>query len=439
MENLHSSTWCPLPFLSLTIHPTGKLTHCMMSEEPMGDLNSGWDNENFQTMRKTMLAGNWNLKFDDTEPGIHYQSQGGELTTGEADCGNCYLKESRGLQSQRQNWLNNMRKLFEEGTYESACNITDNQIYHLNLNLSNICNFKCRMCSPNYSNSLIPDFNHLHSIGSPIRYYRKNQNKQIIDVDYILEQYGSQLSRLNTIWVTGGEPLMDDRLFDFTRKLENYTDITKVKMFITTNGSKIDISKFDVFDKLDVININVSVDATGDLFSYMRSAGIFDWQQLENVINDLRAWQKNEKHPHQVQLSYNASFQAYNSYNAAEFFSYFDSLLRRLDWIEYRMLTNPDHLAVHHMPDHMKLHSAKQLQNFLDTTDNKRNVRTINNLLQSLKTQRDPKQWQKFIQFTVDLDCYRNQYLYDHAPDLYNDFDSETLTEFERLYNAKNN
>jgi len=439
MENLHSSTWCPLPFLSLTIHPTGKLTHCMMSEEPMGDLNSGWDNENFQTMRKTMLAGKWNLKFDDTEPGIHYQSQGGELTTGEADCGNCYLKESRGLQSQRQNWLDNMRKLFEEGTYESACNITNNQIYHLNLNLSNICNFKCRMCSPNYSNSLIPDFNHLHSIGSPVRYYRKNQNKQIIDVDYILEQYGSQLSQLNTIWVTGGEPLMDDRLFDFTRKLANYTDITKVKMFITTNGSKIDISKFDVFDKLDVININVSVDATGDLFSYMRSAGLFDWQQLENVITNLRDWQKNEKHPHQVQLSYNASFQTYNSYNAAEFFSYFNNLLRKLDWIEYRMLTNPDHLAVQHMPDHMKLRSAKQLQDFLDTTDNNRNIRTIKNLLQSLKTPRDLKQWKKFIQFTVDLDCYRGQYLYDHAPDLYNDFDSATLAEFEQLYNDKNN
>lgn len=439
MENLHSSTWCPLPFLSLTIHPTGKLTHCMMSEEPMGDLNSGWDNENFQTMRKTMLAGKWNLKFDDTEPGIHYQSHGGELTTGEADCGNCYLKESRGLQSQRQNWLNNMRKLFEEGTYESACNITNNQIYHLNLNLSNICNFKCRMCSPNYSNSLIPDFNHLHSIGSPVRYYRKNQNKQIIDVDYILEQYGSQLSQLNTIWVTGGEPLMDDRLFDFTRKLANYTDITKVKMFITTNGSKIDISKFDVFDKLDVININVSVDATGDLFSYMRSAGLFDWQQLENVITNLRDWQKNEKHPHQVQLSYNASFQTYNSYNAAEFFSYFNNLLRKLDWIEYRMLTNPDHLAVQHMPDHMKLRSAKQLQDFLDNTDNNRNIRTIKNLLQSLKTPRDLKQWKKFIQFTVDLDCYRGQYLYDHAPDLYNDFDSATLAEFEQLYNDKNN
>jgi len=410
-----------------------------MSEEPMGDLNSGWDNENFQTMRKTMLAGKWNLKFDDTEPGIHYQSQGGELTTGEADCGNCYLKESRGLQSQRQNWLNNMRKLFEEGTYESACNITNNQIYHLNLNLSNICNFKCRMCSPNYSNSLIPDFNHLHSIGSPVRYYRKNQNKQIIDVDYILEQYGSQLSQLNTIWVTGGEPLMDDRLFDFTRKLANYTDITKVKMFITTNGSKIDISKFDVFDKLDVININVSVDATGDLFSYMRSAGLFDWQQLENVITNLRDWQKNEKHPHQVQLSYNASFQTYNSYNAVEFFSYFNNLLRKLDWIEYRMLTNPDHLAVQHMPDHMKLRSAKQLQDFLDTTDNNRNIRTIKNLLQSLKTPRDLKQWKKFIQFTVDLDCYRGQYLYDHAPDLYNDFDSATLAEFEQLYNDKNN
>lgn len=410
----------------------------MMSEQPMGDIDSGWDNDNFQNMRQIMLNGDWNL-FANGGSAAHkdYKSKGGNLTRGPADCANCYSKEMRGLQSQRQNWLKNIKTQFPAGTYENANKTSGNQIYHLNLNLSNICNFKCRMCSPIYSNSLIPDFDHLIKVGSPVRYFSKAGIKQIIDVDNILEQYGSQLSNLTTIWVTGGEPFMDDRLFDFTKKLANYTDISKVRMYITTNGSKVDIEKLSAFDELDVININLSIDATGDLFSYMRSAGIYKWDQVETLIEDLRHWQKSELHQYQRQLSYNASFQTYNSYNAVEFFNYFNSIMRDRDWIEYRMLTNPSYLAVQHMPQHMKDHVGQQLQNLLNNQTTSRNTNTINNMLQSLKTEQNKNSWHEFIRFTVELDVYRNQYLEDYAPELFNNFDKDTLDKFEALYNDK--
>lgn len=442
-NRFHSETWCPLPFVSLTIHPTGKLTHCMMSEEKMGDLDSGWDNPNFQEMRRIMLDGDWNLtasKAGGREQTHYVETTGRQLKPGPADCANCYNKEQRGLQSQRINWLDNMIRWFPEGTYDRACKTSGNDIWHLNLNLSNICNFKCRMCSPNYSNSLIPDFKHLQEIGSPVRGFDWTQNKQIIDPDEILERYGPQLSKLNTIWVTGGEPFMDDRLFEFTEKLRAYCDITKIKMFITTNGSKIDFDKFDVFDDLELVNINLSVDATGDLFTYMRSAGVFDWNQLEEVMVKMKNWQQHEKHKYQRQLSYNASFQTYNSYNTGDFFRYFIPKLRKNDWIEYRMLVTPTHLGVQHMQQYMKDHIHKDLQDVIDNVCKlDRERKTIRNLQQALTNKGDPVAWDNFIKYTVDLDHYRGQYLYDYAPDLYQAFDTLTLEKFDKFYAEKNN
>lgn len=129
MEKMHSDTWCPLPFLSLTLHPTGQLTHCMMSEHHMGDFDEGWDNYRFVEMRENMLAGKWNLNqdFPDSPPHVDYVKKGGQLTR-TADCSNCYNKEMRGLQSQRQNWLRNMVNMLPNGTYESANKTTGNEI-----------------------------------------------------------------------------------------------------------------------------------------------------------------------------------------------------------------------------------------------------------------------------------------------------------------------
>ena len=111
--------------------------------------------------------------------------------------------------------------------------------------------------------------------------------------------------------------------------------------------------------------------------------------------------------------------------------------MRDRDWIEYRMLTNPSYLAVQHMPQHMKDHVGQQLQNLLNNQTTSRNTNTINNMLQSLKTEQNKNSWHEFIRFTVELDVYRNQYLEDYAPELFNNFDKDTLDKFEALYNDK--
>ena len=52
-------------------------------------------------------------------------------------------------------------------------------------------------------------------------------------------------------------------------------------MTTLTNGSKIDFNRLDEFNKLKRLSIDISIDATGPLFEYMRSNGVFTWDLNE--------------------------------------------------------------------------------------------------------------------------------------------------------------
>ena len=402
-----------------------------MSETAMADINEndGWNNLNFQNMRVNMLKNIWNTQNEKTS---------------NADCGNCKEKETRGLLSQRQNWLTNLQHMFPNNTYKQAKNLINNQIYHLNLNLSNVCNFKCRMCSPNYSTALIPDFIHLEKQKAPKRRFDPKGTKQIINLSDFLCKYGKQLLPLHSIWVTGGEPFMDDRLYDFAENLKSYTDVSKININITTNGSKLDIEKLKVFDEYKTIGINLSIDGTGRLFEYMRSAGVFSWKEMLDNLEEIDFWQITTKKKNHRVFSVNSSFQIYNAYNTYDFFKFFLPYIKKDDWIEYRLLTNPYWLAAQHLPDYLKINVNTQLENLIDFLKindiyrKEKSIKFIKNCINCLKTARNQESWEKFANFTVVLDLYRKQYFYDACPNLYADLNSEDRYLFEKLYREKN-
>jgi MoaA/NifB/PqqE/SkfB family radical SAM enzyme len=440
---MHSEAWCPMPFLSLTIHPTNKLTSCMMSNTNMGDpyINEGWDNDNFKNLRQNMLAGFWSLERVQSVPtsrgdGVwSIKDMGSSRTTVPhkvgtvSNCSTCLLRELNGLQSQRNNWIDN-RKRFYPNIYENANKLVGNDIVYLNLNLSNICNFKCRMCGPTYSNAWIPDYNFLKENNLPNIFTAENDPKQILDFDKLLEVYGKQLSKLQTIWVTGGEPFMDDKLIDFVNALSSYCDISKLDINVTTNGSKIDLNKLSAFEKVGRIGYNLSIDAVGPLFEYMRSAGVFSWDQMEKLIQELIYYKKNHSN---IILSYNSSYQIYNSLNIKNFYEYFLPIIGKKDWIEYRLVTSPSWLAVRHATKEIKEVALLDIDKLLNSNllnNRKEDISFINNCKSMLIKPADQNEWNKFLKFTGGLDGKRNQYLKDYSPEIYNlltDSDIEIL------------
>jgi radical SAM protein with 4Fe4S-binding SPASM domain len=138
---------CILPWIHLQVDSDGSVRACCnatKTDKPLGNiLNENvvtvWNNKKYKKLRQEMIDG--------IEP-VH--------------CKPCYDSERLGLYSKR---------LRENTDWEQYSNLTENstaefKIKHLDVRFDNVCNFKCRYCSPWLSHSW---YNEYKSLGIPVK------------------------------------------------------------------------------------------------------------------------------------------------------------------------------------------------------------------------------------------------------------------------------
>lgn len=401
--NKHSDTWCPIPFVGLSLHPMGFLSRCMMSEEVMSNAQDlDWDNEQFQRLRQSMLDGQWD------SPG----------------CDNCRMKEQVGAKSQRQNWLQNTIKRFPEGSYDNP-KLTENTVRHLFLNFNNVCNFKCRMCSPRYSNSLIPEHKHIHNTTMPKLQFQPNQYKNINNVLNFLEINKHRLKDITSIWITGGEPFIDDTMYKVRDILYEYAKPEQISMSITTNGSRCTVDDLATFNKFKQIHFDLSVDSIGPMFEYMRSAGVWTWEQMEEFIKELAEFR--EKNKDWLLVSLNSTYQLYNAHLIKEFFEYTYNMLGP-EHVNMRVLIGPTQLGfqARNTPQEIKDIANKEIDDLLKYDWlGEDDISIINDCKKMLNQEIEEVKFESFKEFCKGQDSFRKVHLGDYHPMLakaiYND------------------
>ena len=394
--NKHSETWCPIPFVGLSLHPMGFLSRCMMSEEVMSNAQDlDWDSPNFQLLRKSMLDGKWD------SPG----------------CDNCRMKEEVGAQSQRQNWLKNTIKKFPEGAYDNP-QLTNNTVRHLFLNFNNVCNFKCRMCSPRYSNSLIPEHKHIHQTEPTLTglKFEEEQHKNINNVVAFLETNKHRLKDIRSIWITGGEPFIDKTMFTVRDILYEYAIPEQIMMSITTNGSRCSIDDIATFNRFKQIHFDLSMDSIGGMFEYMRSAGVWTWEQMQNFVNELAEFR--EKNKDWLLVSLNSTYQLYNAHLIKEFFEFTRDHFGD-GHVNMRVLVGPKKLGfqARNTPDAIKKIANENIDKLLQYDWlQEDDIRIINDCKKMLNKPRDEENWNAFIKFCKAQDSFRGVHLEDYHP-----------------------
>jgi len=406
-KNLHSKSWCPVPFNTISWHPTGVITRCMMNDTPMGN---SYDSSNMQELRQNMLDGKWD-------------------TNG---CETCLHKEQHGYKSQRINWLSNKMRYEKLGDPEpyTTPKLTENKISHLFINFSNVCNFKCRMCSSNYSNSLIPENKHMTTL-FPIVYKKTNgtNEKKFNNINEFLEANSIVLKDIRNIWMTGGEPFMDESPYKLMELIEKYGSPEKVRLTITTNGSKLDFKKLDKFKTLKNLSIDISIDAVGPMFEYMRSNGVFTWNQMKETCGKLKKYKQTNKHWFDFQI--NSSYQIFNYDNMFDFINF---IIDHECDSNIRLLVFPKHLRVGNLPDSFKKEALAMCDKIEVLLGNITNQDThVTNILSSLSDMRksikveansnpedrtDAPHLYDFKNIVKEQDEFRKMYLYDYNPKL---------------------
>ena len=174
-------------------------------------------------------------------------------------------------------------------------------ITHVHLRLNNVCNFKCRMCNPNFSSSWeIENRKHRYFV------HDYTTKKDIFeDNNYLFELLYSQIKSgsLKFINISGGEPLITDAHWKLLNFLidNNLTDIT---LSYSTNLSNIhykNINLLDLWKKFSHVTLEASCDGWGPAVEYSRT-GFSRKTFLHNL---------NEVLPH-VQLDINCVVNVYS-------------------------------------------------------------------------------------------------------------------------------
>lgn len=414
-----SPTFCSIPFVSLEVNTDGSIRPCCMIKgqyhqlkKDNGDrftvkdnLKDAWNSNELRKMRLAMING--------------------EKLEG---CNVCYLQESSGRTSNReyanQEWFDKLgEKTIESRVDQAILNAgeIDFSVAYLDLRLGNLCNLKCRMCSPFNSSQIAKEHLDLEQRDSAYKVVwastfgkfdsRFNDMQEWFDKDVLWDQIIDMIPSLKKVYMTGGEPTLIENNFKFMQACidKGRTDIV---LFFNTNCTNVNKKFTSLISQFDRVNINASIDGVGDVNDYIRAPS--KWSQISRNIETLAEMPN-------VHLGVTPTVQIYNVFNLVKMLDWVQGLNKKYNrriFIDFLINVHPHHLAVGILPDDIRHRVAIELIDYKNTYFHKQtpsltlnSVNGIIGLLQQSRKEDWKEQLVKFKIYTNSLDKERNQSL----------------------------
>jgi hypothetical protein len=284
--NKLSPYFCVAPWTHTYVSPQGERRLCCASREDASFqkqyIDSGTDNDS--TFNPASLEEHWNSEY---MKDIRKRILAGEKISQCDICNDQILN------------IHTYKKYFTETLFphkiDEILNSTDSTGFttmkpvSYDYRISNLCNFKCRMCGEQLSSSWETEKIKYNKID-----FKKDKwlvpetrNKISAFQKNVLEEELQRSVDNNTIeeiyWV-GGEPLMMERHWTIMDQLVKSGQSKNVIVRYNTNLSKVTYKEYDLYKLLPHfkrVNICASIDGVGDVGEYIRTG--LDWNQwLDN-------------------------------------------------------------------------------------------------------------------------------------------------------------
>jgi len=294
---IHSKHFCILPWIHTHLLPSGDVLPCCVSDfnDPYANVNKttlqkAWNSSKYKIMRKLML-----------------------LDRPVYSCNKCYELEESGIETMRKRMNQSFKhhapilsKTKQDGSYDQL------KMKYLDIRFSNICNFKCRGCSPALSTKWYEDHQKLWNFTSShpklINVVASNPN--------LWMEIEEQLDELEVAYFAGGEPLIMDEHYQCLEYFikNNKTDIA---LQYNTNLSVLQFKKYNLVEMwkhFKKVNLSISLDDIQARGEYFRSG--FNWEtfllNIEKIKNEL---------PH-ISLQINCTISIFNIHRIPEIHSF---------------------------------------------------------------------------------------------------------------------
>ena len=313
------------------------------------------------------------------------------------ECEQCALKEASVGHSRRLFFRDILNPMLEDKEYDYSKNFTD--IYFLEFNMSNICNLKCRMCDGINSSAWVKDDLKLAEIGNN-KYFRRvndpefgytNKSEQIIAK---LFEDPTPFMNLRYLSIKGGEPYMEPANKIILQKFIDLGIAKQITLDWTTNGTIVDDEIAHMARQFGHSKWTVSLEATGELYEYIRGGKNFTFEQLEKNL---------------VQYNFDrviiaVTVMAYNIAHLGEIDKWFLKQKIKYPWwsIYYNnVVAKPPYLNPRILPNNILENIEVKFPNINYTQDPELG-----------------KHIDLFVDYTKDLDKIRNTNVLDYCPEL---------------------
>lgn len=397
--DLNKKTFCIAPFTHLSTKTDGSIKACCRSLPALSNIKKesllqAWNNNEMKQLRSDLINGVRNER-----------------------CDACWKLEDVGAQSLRTKWNNPVtgRQLANTEINLKSLNSDyslNNKPTWIEFKLSNLCNFKCRMCHPMDSTRWFEDYKkvaHLHDDSWQKEMEDLNLTKKSLLRTYSEEFFQTLpevMSNVDEIWFAGGEPLYDD---DHYRILESVMDrADKITLNYATNLSMLSNKKYNVLDywkKFKKVVAAVSLDGPPELNEYIRSGA--DSKVIEENIRLL------QKELPNVFIQGKITVQALNIYYAPEAFEWFKSMNV---FTGVHFVTWPKFLDSRIWTGEARQEIKEKLENYLTHQDNlvgrQLNVgNSIRDIVRFFNANNlhNIEVWNKFLDYNKTLDLARNE------------------------------
>lgn len=152
---------------------------------------------------------------------------------------------------------------------------TPTTIKYLELRISNLCNFSCRMCGPVNSNQFDREVKANNSLK---RYFQTTKNIAEFD-STSMEEIKAISSSLDILYLTGGEPMLIKEYYDILDYLIENQYHEKIMLQITTNGSIFNPKLMEKIIQFKSIKIVLSIDGVDKVGDYQRHGS--SWETVK--------------------------------------------------------------------------------------------------------------------------------------------------------------
>lgn len=381
-----SETFCVLPWMSLATSASGILRVCCNSTPGKNfitkedssayrinkdDIKEAWNSETYKTIRQQMLNGE--------RPEM---------------CTRCFREEDAGITSTRQNWND---KWAQDREYPVEAPFT---IRYVDVRLGNLCNLKCRMCNPYASNQWVKEW-HLIEDALEESEYNRLKNMDWPEQETVWDNLFKIADTVEEIYLTGGEPTI---IKEQHRLLDYYIDnkkAKKIKLKYNTNLTNVPAELMDKWKHFKRVQLNCSIDATGDLDRYIRYPS--NWSKIvenfENITKLENAF-----------VEIHCTVQMYNILKMQDFIEWAEPYGYK---IYFNILNHPEVLNIRVLPEDLKKVVETRLHPYL-------HLPKVQGIIDYMWAEDWHDKYSGFLSYTESLDKSRDENLFDIVPEFRN-------------------